>query len=90
MAKVTSKTKLYYFAGRNTAIAASSAKKAREKKRRGGDKIVKVRTPNSTEKRQMRAGKWVTTRKDGKSKAKSRYGKGRGYGPPRRKSRKRR
>ena len=90
MARVSNKTKLYYFAGRNTAIAASSAAKARAKKRRGGNKIVAVRTPNATEKRQMRAGKWVTTRRDGKSKAKSRYGKGRGYGPARRKSSSRR
>lgn len=79
-------TKLYYFEGRNTPIAANSAAEARKKKKRGGDKLVKVREPNATEKKQMSKGTWVRTRKDGKSPEKSKHGKGRGYGPPRKKS----
>jgi hypothetical protein len=75
--------KLYYFRGRNTGIAARSAKEAREKKRRGGDEIVAVRTPNATEKSQMSRGIWVRTRRDGNTPEKSRYGKGRGQGPAR-------
>lgn len=78
--------KLYYFEGRNTGIAARSEREAREKKRRGGDKLVAVRTPNDSEKRDMAAGRWVRTRRDGKPPSKSQYGKGRGYGPPRKKS----
>lgn len=81
------KVKLYHFAGRNTAVAATSAKQARARKRRGSDKLVAVRTPSASERRTMRAGRWVRTRRDGKSPAKSRYGKGRGQGPPRRRKR---
>jgi hypothetical protein len=77
--------KLYYFEGRNTGIAARSASEAKEKKKRGGDKIVGVRTPNDSEKKQMEKGVWVRTRVDGKSPEKSQHGKGRGYGPPRKK-----
>ena len=75
--------KLYYFEGRNTAVVADNASEARRKKKRGGDKIVAVRTPNESERAQIAAGRWVRTRKDGKSPNKSRYGKGRGKGPPR-------
>ena len=75
--------KLYYFEGRNTAVVASSAKEAREKKKRGGDKIVSVKTPSAADKKKMASGSWVRTRKDGKSPAKSSYGKGRGQGPKR-------
>ena len=75
--------KLYWFAGRNTAIVASSAKEAREKKKRGGDKIVAVREPSAEDKKKIRNGEWVLTRRDNKSPAKSKYGKGRGKGPPR-------
>jgi hypothetical protein len=75
--------KLYYFQGRNTPVVASSAKEARAKKKRGGDKIVSVRTPSSSDKKKMARGEWVRTRRDGKSPSKSRYGKGRGKGPPR-------
>lgn len=75
--------KLYFFKGRNTAVVASSAKEARTKKKRGGSEIVAVRTPSSSDKKTIAAGRWVRTRKDGKSPAKSKYGKGRGYGPPR-------
>ena len=78
-------TKLYYFEGRNTPIAATSVTDARKKKKRGGDKLVKVRTPTAAEKKKMGNGEWVRTRKDGKSPAKSKHGKGRGYGPPRKK-----
>lgn len=78
-------TKLYYFSGRNTPIAATSAKQARKKKKRGGNKIVAVRKPSSSERKAMRNGRWVRTRRDGKSPAKSRYGKGRGKGPKRKK-----
>ncbi len=72
--------KLYFFEGRNTGIYAESAAAARKKKKRGGDKIVKVlnKTP-------PKGGGWDRTRKDGKSPEKSKYGKGRGYGPPRKK-----
>lgn len=75
--------KLYYFGGRNTGVAAKSAEEARKKKKRGGDDIVAVRTPNESERKAMRAGRWVRTRRDGESPEKSSYGKGRGYGPPR-------
>jgi hypothetical protein len=75
--------KAYYFRNRNTAVMARSLEEARAKKKRGGDELVAVRTPNETEKRQMAKGIWVRTRRDGKSPEKSRYGKGRGYGPPR-------
>ena len=75
--------KLYYFEGRNTAVAANSVAEARKKKKRGGDKLVKVRTPTESERKKMNRGEWVRTRKDGKSPEKSKYGKGRGKGPPR-------
>ena len=75
--------KLYYFQGRNTPIVATSAAAARKKKKRGGDKIVAVRTPSASDKKAMASGRWVRTRKDGKSPAKSKHGKGRGYGPKR-------
>lgn len=75
--------KLYYFEGRNTGIAARSAEEARRKKKRGGDKIVSVRTPNEEERKAMRSGQWVRTRSDGKGPAESSRGKGRGQGPPR-------
>lgn len=80
------KVKLYYFAGRNTPIAASSAAEAKRKKKRGGDAIVKVREPTAAERKAMRRGDWVRTRRDGKSPQSSQYGKGRGYGPPRKDS----
>ena len=75
--------RLYYFKGRNTGIAAKSVEEARSKKKRGGDELVAVRTPNATEKSQMARGVWVRTRRDGKSPDQSRYGKGRGQGPAR-------
>jgi hypothetical protein len=75
--------KLYYFEGRNTGIAARSEEEARAKKKRGGEALVKVRTPSEAEKRQMDKGLWVRTRADGKSPGKSELGKGQGYGPPR-------
>lgn len=65
--------RLYYFAGRRTAVVASSAKQARAKKKRGGDKIVSVRTPTPAQKRAIAAGRWVGTPKDRKHL--------RGYGP---------
>lgn len=71
---------LYFFEGRNTGIYAESAAAARAKKKRGGDKVVKV-----LHKAPPKGGQWDRTRKDGKSPAKSKYGKGRGYGPPRKK-----
>ena len=74
------KQKLYFFSGRNTGIYASSATEARNKKKRGGNKIVKVlsKTP-------PKDGSWDRTRKDGKSPSKSKYGKGRGQGSVRKK-----
>jgi hypothetical protein len=75
-----STTKAYYFKGRNTAVMATSAKQAREKKKRGGDEIVTVRKLKPGE---AKGGKWSRLRRDGKPPEKSAYGKGRGYGPPR-------
>ena len=69
----------YYFEGRNTAVIANSASEARKKKKRGGDKIVATRRNVSPPKN----GGWDRTRRDGKSPAKSAYGKGRGQGPKR-------
>lgn len=77
--------KLYFFEGRNTAVVAPSAKVARKQKRRGGNRIVQVLEPSSADKKAIAAGRWVRTRRDGKPPSKSRYGKGRGKGPPRRK-----
>lgn len=82
------KYKLYYFAGRNTGIAATSAANARKKIKRavGGKKakLIGTRTPKPGE---MKGGKWSRIRLDGKSPSKSKYGKGRGQGPPRKKKR---
>jgi hypothetical protein len=75
--------KLFFFQGRNTAIVAESAKAAKAKKKRGGDKIVAVREPSAQSKKDIAAGRWTRERKDGKSPAKSKHGKGRGFGPPR-------
>jgi hypothetical protein len=75
--------RLYYFSGRNTPVVASSVSEARQKKRRGGDKIVAVRTPSAADRKAIAKGRWVRTRRDGKSPAKSRFGKGRGFGPKR-------
>jgi len=69
----------YFFEGRNTGIIANSASEARAKKKRGGDKIVATHRNITPPKN----GAWDRTRKDGKSPAKSKHGKGRGYGPPR-------
>ena len=72
-------TNRYFFEGRNTAVLANTAAEARRKKRRGGDKIVAVH-------RNVKMPKtWDRTRRDGKSPEKSSFGKGRGYGPPRKK-----
>jgi hypothetical protein len=73
--------KLYYFEGRNTGIAARSEEEARSKKKRGGDKLVAVRTPTESEVRLMELGKWVRTRYDGKPPGKSEV-EGIGMGPP--------
>lgn len=69
----------YFFEGRNTGIIADSASAARAKKKRGGDKIVKVHHNITPPKN----GAWDRTRSDGKSPAKSSVGHGRGYGPKR-------
>ena len=69
---------LYFFEGRNTGVHAPDAKTARARKKRGGDKIVKV-----LNKAPPKGGGWDRTRSDGKSPAKSSVGKGRGMGPPR-------
>lgn len=79
--------KLYYFEGRNTPVVASSIEEARKRCRRGCGKLVRTRTPNATERRQIAAGRWVTTRRDGKPRGSSSVGHGRGYGPPRKKYR---
>ena len=70
--------KLHFFEGRNTGIYALNAKAARAKCKRGCGKLVKV-----IEKTPPKGGAWDRTRRDGKSPAKSKYGKGRGKGPPR-------
>ena len=72
--------RLYFFEGRNTGIYATSVEAARAKCRRGCGKLVKVlnKTP-------PKSGAWDRTRKDGKSPEKSKYGKGRGFGPKRKK-----
>jgi len=82
------KNKLYYFEGRNTGVVASSAAEAKKNKSQGGDKIVAVREMTDAERKQGLAGKWIRTRRDGKSPNKSEYGKGQGYGPPRGKKKK--
>ena len=83
------KMKAYYLKSkstgkkRNTAVFATSAKAAKAKSRRpsGSDAVVyAVRTPKAGE---TRGGKWSRVRADGKSPAKSRLGKGRGFGPKR-------
>ena len=73
--------KLYYFEDRNTGIAARSEEEARAKKKRGGDKLVAVRTPTESEVRLMELGKWVRTRYDGNPPGKSEV-EGIGMGPP--------
>ena len=69
----------YFFESRNTGIIANSAAEARKKKKRGGDKIVKVHRNVTPPKN----GAWDRTRSDGKSPAKSTEGHGRGQGPAR-------
>ena len=75
-----------WFGGRNTPICVSASSrseaisKAKSKKKRGGDNVVKARTLTESEKKTASKGNWVTTRPDGKSKAKSKH-KGKGmYG----------
>jgi len=75
--------KMYYFQGRNTPVIASSAAAARASKKRGGDKIVKVKSMSAADKSKASRGEWVRTRQDGKQPGKSSYGKGRGKGPKR-------
>lgn len=77
------KNKLYYFEGRNTGVVATSAEAAKAKKKRGGDRIVAVRELSEADRKAGLAGRWIRTRRDGKSPEKSKYGKGRGEGPPR-------
>lgn len=84
------KVKAYYFKDkitgkrRNTAVFATSAKAARAKLRRPSPKravVYAVRTPKAGE---GRGGRWSRIRADGRSPAKSRLGRGRGFGPRRR------
>ena len=75
--------KMYYFEGRNTPVIAESAAAARAKCKRGCGKLVKTLTPSASDKKKMAKGSWVTTRSDGKSKAKSSTGHGRGKGSAR-------
>ena len=72
-------TNRYFFEGRNTAVRADSVKEARARCKRGCGKLVKVHRNVPA----VGKDEWDRTRKDGKSPAKSKYGKGRGYGPPR-------
>lgn len=73
-----------YFQGRNTPICVaasdrnSAISKARTKKKRGGDKVVSAKKMTAQEIKTARNGGWVSTRPDGKSKAKSKH-KGKGY-----------
>lgn len=81
-------TKVYYFKGRNTGVFAPNAKVAKQRKKRPkSDKIVAVRKPVKGEGagKGPKSGRWSTRRRDGKTKAKSKYGKGRGQGPRRKK-----
>ncbi len=78
-----SRHKLYFFEGRNTGVVARTAKEARARKKRGGQKIVAVREMTDDERERGLRGEWIRTRRDGKSPEQSRYGKGRGQGPPR-------
>lgn len=74
------KLKAYFFPGRNTPVMARSASQARARKQRPkSDKIVAVRDAKPGE----RGSKWSRLRRDGKTPAKSKYGKGRGQGPKR-------
>jgi len=74
---------LYYFEGRNTAVVATSIRRARVAMKRGGSKLVSTRKPTDSEKKQLLKGVWLRNRKDGKTPEKSAHGKGRGFGPPR-------
>ena len=65
--------RLYWFSGRRTPVVASSAAQARQKKRRGGDKLVRVTTPTAAQRKTIAAGRWVGP--DSKTKHL------RGYGP---------
>jgi len=75
--------KLYFFEGRNTGVVATSAAEARSKCKRGCGKLVKTQALSASDKKAVANGRWVRTRKDGKTPEKSKYGKGRGHGPPR-------
>jgi hypothetical protein len=81
--------KAYYFKSRstgkerNTAVLAESADAARAKLRRPAPKDAVVVAVRSLQPEEAKGGKWSRIRKDGKTPAKSAYGKGRGYGPRR-------
>ncbi|MGL5720306.1 MAG: hypothetical protein ACRCYP_05895 [Alphaproteobacteria bacterium] len=86
---MAAKIKGYYFKDkktgkkRNTAVFATSAGAAKKKLRRPSAEnavVYSVRTPKAGE---TKGGKWSRVRADGKSPKKSKYGKGRGFGPKR-------
>ena len=80
-----------WFGGRNTPVVvgassrSSAISKARQNKKRGGNDVVSAKRLSSSDASKARSGQWITTRSDGKSKATSSLGKGRGQGPPRKK-----
>jgi hypothetical protein len=78
--------KLYYFAGRNTPVVASSEAAARKKCKRGCGALVKTRSPTASENKTMARGGWVRSRASGKappSKGVVKSGGSTGYGPSR-------
>ena len=77
-------TKGVWFEGRRTPVVVSAntrsqaISKARKAKRRGGDKVISVRTLTGTAATQAKAGKWVRTGPNGEAPGKSNL---RAYGP---------
>ncbi|MEL7494638.1 MAG: hypothetical protein AAGJ95_11845 [Cyanobacteria bacterium J06554_11] len=73
-----------WFEGRRTPVVVNAdtrsqaISKARSAKRRGGNKVVSVKTLTGTQASQARAGKWVRTGPNGEAPGKSKL---RGYGP---------
>lgn len=90
MPKKKGKVRAYYLKVKggkeyNTPVFASSARQAKQKAQFKAERliVVSVRTPKPGE---GKGGGWSRIRKDGKSPAKSKYGKGRGNGPSRKKN----
>jgi hypothetical protein len=75
---------LVYFGGRRTPVVASAEtrseaiSKARERKKRGGDRVVSARVANAGEEKVIRSGKWVRSGPNGEAPGGSKL---RGHGP---------